>query len=185
MRKMPSVNMVEKENMEEQDFLLDEVKFKDNYKQWKKKKVTTLRMRRELPPEDPTAVCVRFGDSSLSHNELKSKIENETGYDVVGLQFDPVSVHAFDPDAASRWIIKFESVSICESLAVTGLRLNGVKYHVRKFDEVMKEEHEAYKLYQTMKKITERKSRKPSVLPKTTQKPRQLKTTQTQTSKEE
>ncbi|XP_045198010.2 uncharacterized protein LOC123552417 [Mercenaria mercenaria] len=184
-QKMPPINVEQRDTFQEKESLLDEVKFKANYKLWKKKKVTTLRMRKELPPSDPKAVCIRFGDTDLSHDELKAKIEKETGQKLLSLQFDPVSVHSIDPEATSRWIIRFTEASVCENMVENGIRINGIKYQIRKFDDVMKEEHEAYKLYKMMKEYTDRKPLKTSSLRKDIQKPKIVKTTQTQTHKQE
>jgi hypothetical protein len=177
---MPAINTDMTQSNQEKDSLLDEVQFKANYKQWKKKKMATVRMRKTLPASDPYAVCIRFEENDISHDELKAKIERETNQKVAGLQFDPVSVHSIDPEATSRWIVRFPESTICDELSQNGLKINGVKLRVRKFDDVMREEHEAYKLYKLVKDFTDKKSQKTTVR-KDVKMPKVLKTMHTQT----
>lgn len=179
-QRIPPINKEQRESSQDHDPLLDEVQFKANYKQWKKKKVATVRMRKILPPSDPNAVCIRFNESDISHDELKTTLERETCQKVVGLQFDPVSVHSTDPEAMSRWIVRFTDSSICDEFSQNGIKINGVKLRVRKFDDVMREEHEAYKLYKLVKDFTDKKSKKTS-LRENIKMPKELKTMQTQT----
>lgn len=141
-------------------------------------------MRQDLPPQDANAVCICFGDNTLSHDELKTKIETETGFEIVSLQFDPVFIHSINSEAKSRWILRFNDASLCESLVANGITINGAQCQVRRFDDVMKEEHEVYKLYQIMKGITELKAQKHSTSRKDVQKPKTRKTAQTQTGKQ-
>ena len=114
---------------------------------WKKKKIKSLRMRKEIPPKDPTAVCICLRDNAISHEELKSKLERETGVKVVSLQFDPVSVHCSEPGVKSQWIVRFPNKVICEYLTKCGISIDGAHYCVRSFDDVMRKENNAYKLY--------------------------------------
>ena len=101
-------------------------------------------MRKELPPKDPNAVVVSFRDNAIPHEKLKQVVENSAGSPIQSLQFDPVSIHSIDSDARSQWVIRFDDVGVCIRLVETGLWVNGDALSVRKYDDVMKEEHDAY-----------------------------------------
>lgn len=148
--------------------VLSNVKFNASYRLWKKKKISTVRMRKELPPSDPYAVCVKVGDGHVSHNQMKSSIETEIGCKLTSLQFDPVLIDSFQGDSKYRWILRFSNPSICEALCLRGIHINGVKRSVRRFDDVMREEHDAHNFYQMMKSAEGKTKQKPdnAVLPK-------------------
>ena len=165
--------------------LIDEVKLKADYKAWKKKNVTAIRMRKNIPAKDPNAVCVRLPDNALSHERLKQLIEKSTGSSLTTLQFDPVSVHSLDTDAKSQWILKFDNPSVCDRLVESGLPIEGRLLPVRRYDDVMKDEHEAYKYFLIMNEIKKRKQEKLSEKqskPKLRQQ-RKLRSSHTQTGK--
>ena len=163
--------------------LFDEVKLKADYKAWKKKNITTVRMRKDLPPKEPNAVCIKLRDNVTSHERLKRLIEKSAGGPLVSLQFDPVSVHSIDTDAKSQWVLKFENPSICDRLIEIGLPMDGQLLPVRRYDEVMKEEHDAYKynliLNEMRKRKQERRSAKHTKAKQSQH--RKLKSSQTQT----
>lgn len=140
--------------------LIDEAKLKANYKAWKKKKITAVRMRKDLPPKDPNAVCVSLRDNAMPHGRLKELVEKNTGHSLIGLQFDPVSVHSIDNDAKSQWILRFEDPAVCERLVDYGLPIEGDLVPVRKYDDVMKEEHEAYQYYMILNAWRKRQQEK-------------------------
>ena len=142
--------------------LIDEVKLKANYKAWKKRKITAVRMRKNLPPKDPNAVCVSFRDNAIPHERLKQLVEKSSGSPVQSLQFDPVSVHSIDSDAKSQWIIRFEEADVCNRLVETGLFVDGDLLSVRKYDAVMKEEHDAYQYYLILNEYRKRKQERAS-----------------------
>lgn len=128
-------------------------------------------MRKEMPPKDAHAVVLRLADNAIPHDRLKCLIEKSTGSTLKSLQFDPVSVHSIDSEAKSQWILRFEEEAICENLVTSGLKIDDVTWPVRRFNDVMKEEHEAYMFYEMIKLIKERKQ----------QKPKKSKNTETQT----
>ncbi|KAL3883674.1 hypothetical protein ACJMK2_029913 [Sinanodonta woodiana] len=138
--------------------LLDDAKLKANYKQWKKRKITSVRMRKDLPPSDPLSVVITLRDNAITHDGLKQRIETATGRKVTGLRFDPLSVHTQDHDAKSQWIVGLSDQSACEELTQTGIWFGAERIHVRSFDHVMKQEHEAYKFNELLKEILRRKN---------------------------
>lgn len=147
-------------NQDRKTSLIDEVKLKANYKVWKKKKITAVRMRKDLPQKDPYAVCVSFRDNAISHEQMKKLVEKGAGCPVKNLQFDPVSIHSIDSDAKSQWILRFEDPATCSRLVETGLWVDGELLSVRKFDDVMKEEHEAYQYFLILNEYKKRKLEK-------------------------
>lgn len=143
--------------------LIDEIKLKADYKVWKKKKITAVGMRKELPPEDRCALVLRLADNAISHDNLKRLIESNSGFKLKSLQFDPVSIHAMDSDAKSQWILRFDDAITCDNLIVSGLTIGGERVSIRRFNDVMREEHEAYKYHEIMKKMNLLKARKSKV----------------------
>ncbi|KAK3576351.1 hypothetical protein CHS0354_039287 [Potamilus streckersoni] len=138
--------------------LLEDAKLKANYRQWKKRKITSVRMRKELPPSDPWSVVISLRDNAITHERLKQRIEAATGCTVTGLRFDPLSVQAQDLDAKSQWIVRLSDKSACEELIEKGMWFGGERIHVRSFDHVMKQEYEAYKFNELLQEILRRKN---------------------------
>ena len=147
-------------NQDRKTSLIDEVKLKANYKAWKKRKITAVRMRRNLPPKDPNAVVVSFRDNAIPHEKLKQVVEKSAGSPVQSLQFDPVSIHSIDSDARSQWVVRFVDAAVCKCLVETGLLVDGDLLAVRKFDDVMKEEHDAYQYNLILNEYRKRKQTK-------------------------
>ncbi|KAH3738134.1 uncharacterized protein LOC127849811 [Dreissena polymorpha] len=150
-----------KQSVQDREEGHDEVKLKEACKQWKKKKIATIRMRRELPPKDPYSVVVRM-NVSPTHQTLKKLIESETLCTVIGLQYDPISVHTSNPSSKNQWIIRFEDTDTCKRVVLSGLNIDSVKYSVRHFDDVMREEHEAYKFCNLVNSLINRKQKSKS-----------------------
>ncbi|KAK3097337.1 hypothetical protein FSP39_008794 [Pinctada imbricata] len=136
----------------EKKSLIDEVKDQSNYKKWKKKRLTSVRLRKEAPPCDPLCVCFTLKDNAMSHEVIKSIVEEQTGTTVLGVQFDPISVHAIDSDARSRWIVKMRDINSRDLIVAIGLIVDDDRVEVRLLDEAIKEEVEAYKLYTMVQK---------------------------------
>ena len=141
--------------------LVDELKLKANYKMWKKKKITAVRMRKEVPPADNCAVVVCLPDNAIPHDRLMTMLETDNGLKLKSLQFDPVSVHSIDAEAKSQWILRFEDVATCNRLIISGININGENLSVRRFNDVMKGEHDAYTFYQIIKQMDAYKAKKP------------------------
>lgn len=127
---------------------------------WKKKKITAVRMRKELPPEDKCAVVIRLADNAIPHDRLKTMIEKDNDLKLQTLQFDPVSVHSMDTEAKSQWILRFQDASVCNRLIISGLKVDGESLSVRRFNDVMKEEHDAYTFYEIIKQMNALKNQK-------------------------
>ena len=72
---------------------------------WKKARITSIRLRKELPPSQPLAVFFSLPDNAKPHHEVKSLMESQVGTPVTRLQFDPVAVHAIESDVKRRWIV--------------------------------------------------------------------------------
>jgi hypothetical protein len=90
----------EKENVKQPPLsLLEDVN------KWKKARITSIRLRKELPPFQPLAVCFSLPDNAKPHHEVKSLMESQVGTPVTRLQFDPVAVHSIESDVKSRWIV--------------------------------------------------------------------------------
>lgn len=132
--------------------LIDHVSNMANYNKWKKQKLTTLRLRKELPGPQPLAVCFSLADNAKAHFEVKTAVENQIGCSVCKIQFDPVGVHALDSHAKSRWVLTLPNKESCTSLISAGLNIDGETTEVRYLDEAFKEEYEAYKLYQLVQR---------------------------------
>ncbi|KAL4233567.1 hypothetical protein ACF0H5_008248 [Mactra antiquata] len=144
------------------------VKYKASYKLWKKRRISTIRMRKVLPPSDPNAVCMKVDDGTISHDKMKHNIESEIGCKLISLQFDPVLADSFQGESKYRWILRFANSTVCDALVLRGIHVNGIKRSVRRYDDVMKEEHDVYYFYQMMKgrdKMATQKDTK-KILPK-------------------
>ena len=90
----------EKENVKQPPLsLLEDVN------KWKKARITSIRLRKELPPSQPLAVCFSLPDNAKPHHEVKSLMESQVGTPVTRLQFDPVAVHAIESEVKSGWIV--------------------------------------------------------------------------------
>lgn len=132
--------------------LLDNVKSMTNYSNWKKQKLTRLRLRKEIPEPQPLSVSFSFRDNAKSHTQVKNLVEQQVGCSITMLQFDPISVHVLDNQVKSRWVVTLPDKQSCENLLTTGLIVDGVKTEVRHLDDLLKEEVEAYKLYQMVQR---------------------------------
>lgn len=143
----------EKENVKQPPLsLLEEVKEKSNYNKWKKARITSIRLRKELPPSQPLSVCFSLPDNAKPHHEVKSLVESQVGTPVTRLQFDPVAVHAIDSDAKSRWIVTLSDSESRDILIDCGLIANGDKISVRRYDDVTRDEVQAYKIFELIQK---------------------------------
>jgi hypothetical protein len=90
----------EKENVKQPPLsLLEDVN------KWKKARITSIRLRKELPPSQPLTVCFSLPDNAKPHHEVNSLMESQVGTPVTRLQFDPVAVHAIESDVKSGWIV--------------------------------------------------------------------------------
>ncbi|XP_021349240.1 uncharacterized protein LOC110447706 [Mizuhopecten yessoensis] len=132
--------------------LMDNVKSMANYNKWKKQKLTRLRLRKEVPVPQPLSVCFSFRDNAKSHSQVKDIVEKQIGSSITRLQFDPISVHALDNHAKSRWVVTLADKETRDYLLSNGLFVDGEKTEVRNLDELMREEVEAYKLYEMVQK---------------------------------
>ncbi|XP_033740466.1 uncharacterized protein LOC117327529 [Pecten maximus] len=132
--------------------LIDNVKSMANYNKWKKQKLTRLRLRKDLPVSQPLSVCFSFRDNARSHSQVKDMVEKQIGSPIKRLQFDPISVHAIDNHAKSRWVVTLADKEKCDYLLTNGLFVDGEVTEVRNLDELMKEEVEAYKLYEMVQR---------------------------------
>ncbi|XP_060069601.1 uncharacterized protein LOC132549665 [Ylistrum balloti] len=132
--------------------LIDNVKSMANYNKWKKQKLTRLRLRKEIPVSQPLSVCFSFRDNAKSHSQVKDLVEKQIGSPITRLQFDPISVHALDNHAKSRWVVTLDDKEKCDYLLAHGLVADGEVTEVRNLDEMMREEVEAYKLYEMVQR---------------------------------
>ncbi|XP_069138312.1 uncharacterized protein [Argopecten irradians] len=132
--------------------LIDNVKSMANYNKWKKQKLTRLRLRKEVPVSQPLSVCFSLRDNAKSHSQVKDMIEKQIGSPIARLQFDPISVHALDNHAKSRWVVTLADKEKCDHLLTNGLFVDGEVREVRNLDDLMKEEVEAYKLYEMVQR---------------------------------
>ena len=117
----------------------------------RKYKPPSIRMRKELPEKRPLAVCFGCGSSvHISHEELKRELESQyPDVSIVSLQFDPVSVNVGDPSTRNRWIVTLSKQDDCQAIIKGGVLLTGGdRVRVQRLDDVMREEHNAYKLHQ-------------------------------------
>lgn len=117
----------------------------------RKYKPPSIRMRKELPEIRPLAVCFGCGsDVHISHEEIKRELESQyPDVSIISLQFDPVSVNVGDPTTRNRWIVTLGRQNDCQTMIKGGVLLTGgERVTVRPLDDVMKEEHKAYKLHQ-------------------------------------
>lgn len=132
--------------------LLEEVKEKSNYSKWKKRRLTTVRMRKEIPPSDPLCVCFNLPDNAMSHGEVKALVEDSCGGSVSEVQFDPVNVVAIDNDAPSRWIVRMRDMKSRDKFLQTGLIVDGERREVKLLDLLHQEEVDAYRFYELVQK---------------------------------
>lgn len=132
--------------------LLEEVKEKSNYSKWKKRRLTTVRMRKEIPPSDPLCVCFNLPDNAMSHGEVKALVEESCGGSVSEVQFDPVNVVAIDNDAPSRWIVRMRDMKSRDKFLQTGLIVDGERREVKLLDLLYQEEVDAYRFYELVQK---------------------------------
>lgn len=123
-----------------------------NYNKWKKARITSIRLRKEAPPPQPLAICFSLPDNAKPHQHVKSLVESQTGTPVVQLQFDPVAVHAIDRDAKSRWVVTLSDYESRDLLVECGLIVNGEKIEVRRYDDVTRDEVQAYKIFELIQK---------------------------------
>lgn len=123
-----------------------------NYNKWKKAKITSIRLRKELPPSQPLAVCFTLPDNVKPHKDVKALVESQIGTPVTRLQFDPVAVHAIDSDAKSRWVVTLSDSESRDLLVECGLIVNGERIEVRRYDDVTHDEVQAYKIFELIQK---------------------------------
>lgn len=131
--------------------LIEDVSHRLDYNKWKKQKLTTVRLRKEPPPSQPLAVCFSLHDNVKSHGEIKTLIEEQLGCQIVSIQFDPTSVHALAVDAKSRWVVTLRKKEHVDILKLNGLHVDGETITVRSLDDAVKDEVEAYRLFQMVK----------------------------------
>jgi hypothetical protein len=127
--------------------LLEEVKAKSNYNKWKRRRLTSVRMRKEMPPLDPLCVCFNLPDNAMSHEEVKALVEESSGGRVGKIQFDPVNVVAVDDDSPSRWIARMRDMKSRDRFLQTGIVVDGERREVKLLDLIHQEEVDAYKFY--------------------------------------
>lgn len=127
--------------------LLEEVKEKSHYNKWKKRRLTSVRMRKDMPPLDPLCVCFNLPDNAMSHGEVKTLVEDSCGGRVSEIQFDPVNVVAVDSDSPSRWIARMRDMKSRDRLLQTGIVVDGERREVKLLDLIHQEEVDAYKFY--------------------------------------
>ncbi|XP_071112520.1 uncharacterized protein [Haliotis cracherodii] len=119
----------------------------------KKSKLPIIRMRRELPPPAPHALCFCLKNKlSFSHEEIKKILENQLGTSVKTLMFDPLYVHlgVENTDGACLWVFTLADDAIKIHLLHQGLIFEEERVRVRLYDDVMYDEHEAYRLYRSV-----------------------------------
>lgn len=104
-------------------------------------------MRRELPPPMPLTVCFNLDENSLNHSVIKKTIENRIGISPAVLQYEPISDYMSNLGTIGRWLATFKNQESCKKLASEGLHMYGERIWVRPYDNVVKEEYEAYRLY--------------------------------------
>ncbi|ESO93355.1 hypothetical protein LOTGIDRAFT_232758 [Lottia gigantea] len=128
--------------------LYEEVKLNDSKKK-KKKYIPTIRMRRELPPLNSNMLCFNFYDGNLSHKDVKNMIESQSEGRILDLKFDPIYVHLGEASSQYKcmWVFSISDLTARTQLLYNGLRFNGERIKVRLYDDVMKEEHNAYKFF--------------------------------------
>ena len=105
-----------------------------------------------MPPSQPLAVCFSLPDNAKPHHEVKSLVESQVGTPVTWLQFDPVAVHAIDSDAKSRWIVTLSDSESRDILIDCGLIAKGEKIPVRRYDDVTRDEVQAYKIFELIQR---------------------------------
>lgn len=142
----------EKETVKQPLSLLEDVKERSNYNKWKKAKITSIRLRKEAPPPQPLAICFSLPDNAKPHSDVKTLIESQIGSPITKLQFDPVAVHAIDSDARSRWVATLGDRESRDLLVECGLIVNGEKVEVRRYDDVTRDEVQAYKIFELIQK---------------------------------
>ncbi|CAC5372468.1 unnamed protein product [Mytilus coruscus] len=142
----------EKETFRQPLSLLEDVKEMSNYNKWKKARITSIRLRKEAPPPQPLAICFSLPDNAKPHQHVKALVESQIGTPVVQLQFDPVAVHAIDRDAKSRWVVTLSDYESRDLLVECGLIVNGEKIDVRRYDDVTRDEVQAYKIFELIQK---------------------------------
>ncbi|XP_046332706.2 uncharacterized protein LOC124115677 isoform X2 [Haliotis rufescens] len=119
----------------------------------KKSKLPIIRMRRELPPPAPHALCFCLKNKrSFSHEEIKKILENQLGTSVKTLMFDPLYVHlgVENTDGACLWVFTLADDAIKIHLLHQGLIFEEERVRVRLYDDVLYDEHEAYRLYRSV-----------------------------------
>ena len=107
-------------------------------------------MRRFVPPENPLAACFSFKARDFrTHEEVKDLLEGQIGIKITSLQYDPLYVHSANScgDTRHRWIFTYNRETEVETATRRGLELSGNKTMVRRWDEVVNCELEAYQLY--------------------------------------
>ncbi|XP_050393487.1 uncharacterized protein LOC126811696 [Patella vulgata] len=132
----------------EERALFEEVK-RRVAKRKKKKYVPTIRMRRELPPPNSNVLCFNFYNGDFSHRDVKNMIESQSETKILNLKFDPIYVHMGGSCSQykSMWVFTVNNMSARANLLYYGLRFKDENIRVRLYDDIMREEHNAYKLY--------------------------------------
>ncbi|KAK3092088.1 hypothetical protein FSP39_025071 [Pinctada imbricata] len=109
-----------------------------------------MHMRRSAPQENPTAVCFSFKTRDYrTHEEVKEILERNVGIRITSLQYDPLYVHSANScsDTRSRWIVTYRRRYDAGQACKQGFEMNGNKIMIRKLDDVINCELEAYHLY--------------------------------------
>ncbi|XP_046575112.1 uncharacterized protein LOC124283123 [Haliotis rubra] len=142
--------------------------FIDNVKKAQKRKKSKLpfiRMRRELPPPAPNALCFCLKNKrSFSHEEIKTILENQLGTSITTLMFDPLYVHlgVENTDGACLWVFSLADDSLRIHLLHQGIIFEENRLRVRRYDDVLFDEHEAYRLYRSVEEEHQRLQLVPS-----------------------
>ena len=126
----------------------------------KSMKLPTIRMRKFLPPSVPGALCFTLKGVNASHEDVKSTIEAQLGCGINTLLFDPVYIHMGEADTEHKtmWVFTVDGGDAAGRDALhQGIMWNGERARIRYFDDVMRDEHNAYKLF---KSIQDEKSTK-------------------------
>ncbi|XP_067676430.1 uncharacterized protein [Haliotis asinina] len=125
----------------------------------KKSKLPFIRMRRELPPPAPNALCFCLKNKrSFSHEEIKKILEDQLGTTVTTLMFDPLYVHlgVENTDGACLWVFTLADDSLRIHLLHQGIIFEEKRVRVRRYDDVLFDEHEAYRLYRSVEEEHQR-----------------------------
>lgn len=123
--------------------------------------IPMMRLRKILPPAEPTLLCFRCPRIRLTHAEVCALLEQQTGAKVHVLQFEPEYLHCWRDGMEPRvvWVFQMQDLATHETLLAHGVTLSSKeRLRVRSRDDVFQEEHRAHTLVQQIREEHMRRS---------------------------